>query len=45
MIIGKGGEEIVKLQKDVEALIGGKKTAISIIEVRTPDTNAQLGNS
>ena len=41
MIIGKGGEEIVKLQKDVEALIG-KKTAISIIEVRTPDTNAQL---
>ena len=41
MIIGKGGEEIVKLQKDVEARIG-KKTAISIIEVRTPDTNAQL---
>ena len=41
MIIGKGGEEIVKLQKDVEALIG-KKVAISIIEVRTPDTNAQL---
>ena len=41
MIIGKGGEEIVKLQKDVAALIG-KKVAISIIEVRTPDTNAQL---
>ena len=41
MIIGKGGEEIVKLQKDVEGLIG-KKVAISIIEVRTPDTNAQL---
>ena len=42
MIIGKGGTEIEKLRQDVEALLGDKKVAISIVEVRTPDTNAQL---
>ena len=41
VIIGKGGTEIEKLRQDVEKLIG-KKVAISIVEVRTPDTNAQL---
>ena len=34
-------QEIEKLRQDVEKLIG-KKVAISIVEVRTPDTNAQL---
>jgi small subunit ribosomal protein S3 len=42
LIIGKGGTEIEKLRQDVEALLGDKKVAISIVEVRTPDTNAQL---
>jgi len=41
VVIGKGGEEIAKLQAKVAAMIG-KKVAISIVEVRTPDTNAQL---
>ena len=41
VIIGKNGAEIEKLRQDVEKLIG-KKVAISIVEVRTPDTNAQL---
>ena len=41
VVIGKGGTEIEKLRQDVEKLIG-KKVAISIVEVRTPDTNAQL---
>ena len=41
VIIGKGGTEIEKLRQDVEKLIG-KKVALSIVEVRTPDTNAQL---
>ena len=41
VIIGKGGTEIEKLRQDVEALIG-KKVAVSIVEVRTPDTSAQL---
>ena len=41
VIIGKGGTEIEKPRQDVEKLIG-KKVALSIVEVRTPDTNAQL---
>ena len=42
VVIGKGGEAIESLQKEVSKLIGGKPVAISIVEVRTPDTNAQL---
>ena len=41
VVIGKGGEQIEKLRQDVEKLIG-KSVALSIVEVRTPDTNAQL---
>ena len=41
VVIGKGGEQIEKLRQDVEKLIG-KPVALSIVEVRTPDTNAQL---
>ena len=41
VVIGKGGAEIQRLEGEVEKMIG-KKVKISIIEVRTPDTNAQL---
>ncbi len=41
VVIGQRGSEIEKLRKDMEELIG-KPVAISIIEVKTPDTNAQL---
>ena len=41
VVIGKGGEEIERIRKEVEAMIG-KPVALSIVEVRTPDTNAQL---
>ena len=41
VVIGQGGEQIEKLRQDVEKLIG-KSVALSIVEVRTPDTNAQL---
>ena len=41
VVIGKGGAEIERLQGEVSKMIG-KPVAISIIEVRTPDTNAQL---
>ncbi len=41
VIIGKGGAEIEKLRLDVEKLIG-KPVAISIVEVKNADTNAQL---
>ena len=41
VVIGKGGEQIELLRKQVEKLIG-TPVALSIVEVRTPDTNAQL---
>ena len=41
VVIGKGGAEIERLRPAVEKMIG-KPVAISIVEVRTPDTNAQL---
>ena len=41
VVIGKGGAEIQRLEGEVEKMIG-KKVKISIIEVRTPDTDAQL---
>ena len=41
VVIGKGGAEIEKLRATVEKMIG-KSVALSIVEVRTPDTNAQL---
>ena len=41
VVIGKGGQEIERLRLEVEKLIG-KPVALSIVEVRTPDTNAQL---
>jgi small subunit ribosomal protein S3 len=41
VVIGKGGAEIERLRQVVEKMIG-KPVAISIVEVRTPDTNAQL---
>lgn len=41
VVIGKGGAEIEKLRLDIEKKIG-KPVALSIIEVKNPDANAQL---
>lgn len=41
VVIGKGGAEIERIRLSVEKMIG-KPVAISTVEVRTPDTNAQL---
>lgn len=41
VVIDKGGAEIERIRLSVEKMIG-KPVAISIVEVRTPDTNAQL---
>ncbi|MCD8087444.1 MAG: 30S ribosomal protein S3 [Oscillospiraceae bacterium] len=41
VVIGKGGAEIERIRQEVEKMIG-KPVALSIVEVRTPDTNAQL---
>ncbi len=41
MVIGKGGAEIEKLRLQCEKMLG-KSVSIDIIEVKNPDTNAQL---
>ena len=41
VVIGKGGAEIERIRLQVEKMIG-KPTALNIIEVKNPDTNALL---
>jgi len=41
VVIGKGGAEIERLRQDIEKRIG-KPVALSIVEIKNPDTNAQL---
>ena len=41
VVIGKGGTEIERLRKQLEAMIG-KPVALNIVEVKSPDMNAQL---
>ena len=41
VVIGKGGEEIEKLSAELEQKLG-KKVELKIVEVKSPDTNAQL---
>ncbi len=41
IVIGKGGAEIEKLRKECEKMLR-KPTLINIVEVRSPDVNAQL---
>ncbi len=41
VVIGKGGAAIEELRKEMEARIG-KPVSLSIVEVKSPDTNAQL---
>ena len=41
MVIGKAGAEIENLRKDVEGRLG-KSVNLNIVEVRSPDLNAQL---
>ena len=41
MIIGRGGAGIEALKKDVEAFLGSPAN-INIMEIKVPDTNAQL---
>ncbi len=41
VVIGKGGEEVEKIRKEVEALIS-KPVLLNIVEVKSPDMDAQL---
>ena len=42
VVIGKQGSEIENLRKDMENRLGGKSVNLNIVEVRSPDLNAQL---
>ena len=42
IVIGKGGEQVEEYRKKVEKLIGGKTVKLNIVEVRSPDMDAQL---
>ena len=42
MVIGQKGAEIEKLKTELEKLTGGKTVLVNIIEVKSPDLNAQL---
>jgi len=41
VVIGKGGTEIERLRLHLEGMLG-KPVSLSIVEVKSPDTNAQL---
>lgn len=41
-IIGRNGEDIEKLKKEISALTDGKEVFVEIKEIRTPDVDAQL---
>ena len=42
VVIGKGGTEIERLRLELEKKLG-KPVALNIVEVKTPDMDAQLG--
>ena len=42
MVIGQKGAEIDKLRTELEKLTGGKTVLINIVEIKSPDLNAQL---
>ena len=42
IVIGKGGEQVEEYRTNVEKLIGGKTVKLNIVEVRSPDMDAQL---
>lgn len=42
MVIGRGGAEIEKLKEICKKMVGGKDVSLNIIEIKSPDLNAQL---
>ncbi len=41
MVIGRGGTEVERLRKELEEM-SGKQTAVNIVEIRSPELEAQL---
>ena len=42
LVIGKGGEAIDKLRDNCKKMLDGKDVLLNIVEVKSPDVNAQL---
>lgn len=42
MLIGPKGVEIDKIRGELEKIAGGKSVSLDIVEIKNPDTNAQL---
>ena len=42
IIIGRGGKEVEALKKTIEEFTKSQSVALNIIEIKSPDTNAQL---
>ena len=42
IVIGKGGSEIEKYKAAISAMVEGKHVDVNVVEVRSPDLNAQL---
>ena len=42
IVIGKGGSEIEKYKATISAMVEGKHVDVNVVEVRSPDLNAQL---
>ena len=42
LVIGKGGEAIDKLRDNCKKMLNGKDVLLNIVEVKSPDVNAQL---
>lgn len=42
MLIGQKGAEIEKIRGEIEKLAPGKSVSLDVIEIKNPDTNAQL---
>jgi len=42
VVIGRKGSEIEKMTEEISRLAGGKQVKIDIVEIKTPDTDAQL---
>ncbi len=42
MVIGKGGQGVEDVRKDLEKITGGKQVVVNVVEIKRPDIDAQL---
>ena len=42
IVVGQGGAKVQELKKKVEAFLSGKQVSLDVVEIKNPDTDAQL---